>query len=218
MPPQKIRAIISDIGRVIVGVDVSRAMQGLSNSIPLSPKEIWSAIEKDPRFVDLQDGRITARDWHLHIVRRLGGNLTYDQFIQAWNAALLPETLQPDSLWAGLSKKYRLSLLSNTDPIHVAHMESTFTFFKYFPVRIYSCVVGSSKPNPIIYQDALRATKVKDKEAVYIDDLEKNLAAAKAVRMVGVPSPYPATLRDRLPAAGDFFFEFVNIDGFVGLH
>jgi len=202
MPPQKIRAIISDIGRVIVGVDVSRAMQGLSTGIALSPKEIWSAIEKDPRFMDLQDGRISARDWHLHIVRRLGGNLTYEQFVQAWNAALLPETLQPDSLWAGLSKKYRLSLLSNTDPIHVAHMESTFTFFKYFPVRIYSCVVGSSKPNPVIYQDALRATKVKANEAVYIDDLEENVAAAKSLGMIGVHCAIPSTLIDSLKSAG----------------
>jgi glucose-1-phosphatase len=202
MPAQKIRAIISDIGRVIVGVDVSRAMQGLSSGIALSPKEIWSAIERDPRFPDLQDGRISARDWHLHIVRRLGGNLTYDQFIQAWNAALLPETLQPDSLWAGLAKKYRLSLLSNTDPIHVAHMESTFTFFKYFPVRIYSCVVGSSKPNPVIYQEALRATKVKANEAVYIDDLEENVAAAKALGMIGVHCAVPPTLVDSLRAVG----------------
>jgi putative hydrolase of the HAD superfamily len=179
MPPQKIRAIISDIGRVIVGVDVSRSVQGLATGISLSPKEIWSAIEKDPRWPDLQEGRITARDWHLHIVRRLGGNLTYDQFIQAWNAALLPETLQPDSLWVGLAKKYRLALLSNTDPIHVAHMESTFSFFQYFPVRIYSNVVGLSKPKPAIYQEALRASKVKSNEAVYIDDLEENVAAAR---------------------------------------
>lgn len=202
MPPQRIRAIISDIGRVIVGVDVSRAMQGLSSGIALTPKEIWSAIEKDPRFPDLQDGRISARDWHLHIVRRLGGNLTYDQFIQAWNAALLPETLQPDSLWAGLAKKYRLSLLSNTDPIHVAHMESTFSFFKYFPVRIYSCVVGSSKPNPVIYQEALRATKVKATESVYIDDLEENVAAAQSLGMIGVHCAVPAELVSRLKSAG----------------
>src|SRR5579862_574534 len=202
MPPQKIRAIISDIGRVIIGVDVSRAMKGLSTSIPLSPKEIWSAIEKDPRFVDLQDGRINARDWHLHIVRRLGGNLTYDQFIQAWNAALLPETLQPDSLWAGLSKKYKLALLSNTDPIHVAHMESTFTFFNYFPVRIYSCAAGMSKPNPAIYQEALRASKVKANEAVYIDDLEENVAAAKALGMIGIHLPIPARLPEALKSAG----------------
>jgi HAD superfamily hydrolase (TIGR01509 family) len=202
MPAQKIRAIISDIGRVIVGVDVSRAMQGLSSGIALSPKEIWSAIEKDPRFPDLQDGRFSARDWHLHIVRRLGGNLTYDQFIQAWNAALLPETLQPDSLWAGLSKKYKLALLSNTDPIHVAHMESTFTFFNYFPVRIYSCAAGMSKPNPAIYQEALRASKVKANEAVYIDDLEENVAAAKALGMIGIHLPIPARLPEALKSAG----------------
>ena len=202
MPPQKIRAIISDIGRVIVGVDVSRAMQGLSSGIALTPKEIWSAIENDPRFPDLQDGSISARDWHLHIVRRLGGNLTYDQFIQAWNAALLPETLQPNSLWAGLAKKYRLSLLSNTDPIHVAHMESTFSFFKYFPVRIYSCVVGSSKPNPVIYQEALRATKVKANESVYIDDLQENVAAAQSLGMIGVHCAVPAELVSRLKSAG----------------
>jgi glucose-1-phosphatase len=202
MPPKKIRAIISDIGRVIVGVDVSRAMQGLSSGISLTPKEIWTAIEKDPRFLDLQDGRITARDWYLHIVRRLGGNLSYDQFIRAWNAALLPETLQPDSLWSGLAKKYRLSLLSNTDPIHVAHMESTFTFFNYFPVRTYSYVVGSSKPNPVIYQEALRATKVKATEAVYIDDLEENVAAAKSLGMIGVHCPVPSNLVDSLKSVG----------------
>jgi HAD superfamily hydrolase (TIGR01509 family) len=202
MPAQKIRAIISDIGRVIVGVDVSRAMQGLSSGIALSPKEIWAAIEKDPRFPDLQEGRISARDWHLHIVRRLGGNLTYDQFIQAWNAALLPETLQPDSLWAALAKKYRLALLSNTDPIHVAHMESTFTFFNYFPARIYSCVAGLSKPNPVIYQQALRATKVKANEAIYIDDLEENVAAAKALGMIGIHLPIPAELPNKLREAG----------------
>jgi putative hydrolase of the HAD superfamily len=81
-------------------------------------------------------------------------------------------------------------------------MESTFTFFKYFPVRIYSCVVGSSKPNPVIYQEALRATKVKADEAVYIDDLEENVAAAKALGMIGVHCAVPPTLVDSLRAVG----------------
>jgi len=150
----------------------------------------------------LQDGRISARDWHLHIVRRLGGSLTYGQFIQAWNAALLPEKLQHDSLWAGLAKNYRLALLSNTDPIHVAYMESTFSFFNYFPVRIYSCAVGLSKPKPAIYQAALRASKVKANEAIYIDDLEENVAAAKALGMIGIHLPIPAELPVALRAVG----------------
>jgi HAD superfamily hydrolase (TIGR01509 family) len=202
MPAKRIRAIISDIGRVIVGVDVSRSIAGLSAGISLSPQEIWSAIENDPRWPDLQEGRITPRDWHLQIVRRLGANLTYDQFIQAWNSALLPEPLQSDSLWAALAKNYRLALLSNTDPIHVAHMESTFTFFKYFPVRIYSCVVGASKPSPVVYLEALRASKVQSNEAVYIDDLRENVDAAKALGMSGIHCTVPETLTDSLRELG----------------
>ncbi|MGC1906408.1 MAG: HAD family phosphatase [Candidatus Acidiferrum sp.] len=202
MPSKKVRAIISDIGRVIVGVDVSRSVQSLSTGISLSPRETWSAIENDPRWPDLQEGRITPRDWHLHIVRRLGSDLTYDQFIQAWNMALLPEALQPDSLWAGLAKNYRLALLSNTDPIHVAHMESTFSFFKYFLVRIYSCVVGASKPSPLVYLEALRALKVQSNEAVYIDDLQENVDAAKALGMSGVHCTAPEKLAGCLRELG----------------
>ncbi len=202
MPAKRIRAIISDIGRVIVGVDVSRSVQSLSTGISLSPKEIWSAIENDPRWPDLQEGRITARDWHLHLIRRLGSNLTYEQFIQSWNMALLPEPLQPDSLWAALSKNYRLALLSNTDPIHVAHMESTFSFFKYFPIRIYSCVIGASKPSPLIYLETLRALKVQSSEAVYIDDLRENVDAAKSLGMSGVHCTAPEKLADCLRALG----------------
>jgi HAD superfamily hydrolase (TIGR01509 family) len=69
-------------------------------------------------------------------------------------------------------------------------------------VRIYSCVVGSSKPKPVIYQEALRATKVKANEAVYIDDLEENVAAASSLGMIGVHCADPSTLRDRLTTAG----------------
>ena len=76
------------------------------------------------------------------------------------------------------------------------------SFFNYFPVRIYSCVVGSSKPNPVIYREALRATKVKANEAVYIDDLEENVTAAKSLGMIGVHCAVPSTLRDLLTAAG----------------
>ena len=81
-------------------------------------------------------------------------------------------------------------------------MESTFSFFKYFPVRIYSNVAGCSKPNPVIYQEALRASKVKANEAVYIDDLEENVAAAKALGMIGIHLPIPAELPEALRAVG----------------
>ena len=97
MPSQKIQAIIFDIGRVLVRVDVASAIENLARGISLSPQEIWTAIEKDPRWQDWQEGRISPRDWHLHLSKRLGGTLSFEQFTEAWNRALDPQPLRISS-------------------------------------------------------------------------------------------------------------------------
>jgi glucose-1-phosphatase len=202
MAPAKLRALIFDIGRVLVRVDVARAMQGLAAGTSLSPAELWSAIEKDPRWPDWQEGRISAHDWHLHLAKRLGEELTFQQFSEAWNRALDPTPIHEDAFLEKLSKRYRLALLSNTDPIHVRHMEGNYSFFVYFPVRIYSCAVGFSKPNPLIFREALRAVKVSAGEALYIDDIAAYVEAAKSLGMGAIQFQSPSQLASDLASYG----------------
>jgi glucose-1-phosphatase len=202
--PRKIRAVIFDIGRVLIRVDIGRATKALGVSTSLSPADVWAAIEKDPRWPDLQEGRMSARDWHLHLSRKLGTALTLEQFTEAWNQALDPQPLQSDALFASLKKNYRLALLSNTDPIHVAHMEATFSFFRYFPEgsRIYSCRVAASKPNPLIYREALRACKAKADEAIFIDDIAAYVEGATSLGLAGIRYECPEQLREQLRQLG----------------
>jgi len=188
----KFRAIIFDIGRVLLRVDVSRAMDGLASGLSLTPQEVWSAIEKDPHWLDWQEGRISPRDWHLHITKRLGASLTFDQFTEVWNRALDPNPIHSEAFLEKLSKNYRLALLSNTDPIHMSNEEARFPFFRFFPMRIYSYRVGTSKPNPIIYRKALQACKVRAEEAVYIDDVAAYAEAAQRLGMSGIIFQSPA--------------------------
>jgi len=202
MASNKFRAVIFDIGRVLVRVDVSRAMSGLAQGMTLAPEEIWSALEKDPRWPDWQEGRMTPRDWHLHVAKRLGGSLTFEQFTEVWNRALDPKPIQEDSFLENLSKRYRLALLSNTDPIHVARLEASYDFMRYFRTRLYSCAVGASKPNPLIFQEALRACKVNAKEAVYIDDVPAYAEAAQRLGMTGIVFQSPEQLQSDLRTAG----------------
>ena len=202
MPATKLKAIIFDIGRVLVRIDVGRAMQGLASGGSLSPSELWTAIEKDPRWADWQEGRMSARDWYLHLTKRFGGNFTFEQFTEVWNRVLDPNPIQEDAFLKSLSKRYRLALLSNTDPIHVQHLEASYSFFAFFPVRIYSCAVGASKPNPLIYKEALRALKVKSNEALYIDDIAAYVEAAKRLGMAGIQFQSPAQLAADLKSLG----------------
>ena len=204
MAKSSVSAIIFDIGRVLVRVDIRKAKMGLADGLPLSPEELWSAIENDPRWSDWQEGRISPRDWHLNLSKRLGLSLDFEAFTKVWNSALDPVPIHPNQLFEALSTYYRLGLLSNTDPIHVARLESTYEFFRYFPkpVRIYSCVVGASKPDPLIFREALKACHVRAEEAIYIDDVAAYAEAARRLGMSGIQYQSPDQLRRELAALG----------------
>jgi glucose-1-phosphatase len=201
---RKFKAITFDIGRVLVRIDLHRVQRGLAQGLAIGPEELWTAIENDPRWNDWQEGRITARDWHLHLSSKLKLPLSFEKFTEIWNSTLDPEPIHGDEFFAGLAKHYRIGLLSNTDPIHVAHLERTYTFFNHFPAerRIYSCAVGLSKPNPGIYLAALKTCKATAQEAVYIDDLGANVEAAKRLGLEGVEYRDPAQLEQDFEKLG----------------
>jgi glucose-1-phosphatase len=198
----KFRAIIFDIGRVLIRVDISRAIDGLASGLALTPQDIWSAIQNDPRWLDWQEGRISPRDWHLHLTKRLGASLTFEQFSEVWNRALDPNPVHSESFLENLSKNYRLAVLSNTDPIHMSYEEARFPFFRFFPIRIYSFRVGASKPDPVIYRQALQACRVRAEEAVYIDDVVAYVEAAQRLGMTGIVFQSPEQLRSDLRDLG----------------
>jgi putative hydrolase of the HAD superfamily len=182
-PPSSapLRAIVFDIGRVIVGVNYDRAIRTLSwnRATGRSGKEIWELISSDPRMRELQDGRFTSRQWHEHLNQRIGLQITFEEFIAAWESALDPKPLIPEELFADLAARHRMLLLSNTDPIHVAQMEKNFSFIKFFPTRIYSCAIGLSKPDPAIYRRAIESAGASPGEILYIDDVAEYVEAGK---------------------------------------
>ncbi len=182
------KAVIFDIGRVIVRLDLRRALQPMAAAMEgnanqsakhLSPEEVWELIRKDARWNDWQEGRMSAAEWHEHLMGRLKLSLSYEDFRDAWNLVLDPELILAESLFVQLGTRCQLALLSNTDPIHLECLERCFTFGHHFPVRIYSCRVGASKPSPVIYRVALESLGVTAREALYVDDIQEFVDAAR---------------------------------------
>ena len=179
------RAVIFDIGRVIIRIRLAEAFDGFGAPAGMSPDQVWEAIQADPRWPDWQEGRLSPRQYHAHLREKFQLSSAFEEFRDTWNRALDPVPILPPSLFEDLSQSCHLALLSNTDPIHVARMEAAYDFFKYFPVRVYSCSVGSSKPGAAIYQHALREIGVAAHEALYIDDVLENALAAENLGMMG---------------------------------
>ena len=200
MAAPRFRAIIFDIGQVLVRLDVSAAMAGLAEHAPLAPQEVWSAIREHPRWQDWQEGRLSPRDWHRLLSERLSVGLSFDQFCEVWNRALCPEPLLREQLLADLSKSCQLAVISNTDPLHVAHLEANFPLLRHFPHRNYSCVVGACKPQAFIYSEALRKCGVSAPEALYIDDVPAYAEAARSLGMPAIVFESPLQLESALAA------------------
>jgi glucose-1-phosphatase len=182
--------VIFDIGRVIVRLDPARALTpiaaamhgGVNQSAKrLSAEGAWELIRADQHWHDWQEGRISPPEWHQHLMRRLKLSLSYAEFRNAWTRVLDPELILGESFFDQLGARCQLALLSNTDPIHVECLEERFTFGRHFPVRIYSCRVGTSKPSPRIYRAALESLGVAAHESMYVDDIQEFVDAARQV-------------------------------------
>jgi putative hydrolase of the HAD superfamily len=182
------KAVIFDIGRVIVGLDLKRALtpiaaaiRGAPSGAPrrISPADAWELIRTDEHWHDWQEGRVSPAEWHQHLMRRLNLSLSYTEFRDAWNLVLDPEPILGENLFAQLALRCRLALLSNTDPFHVECLEQRFAFGRHFPVRVYSCSVGVSKPSPAIYKAALDRLGVAAPETLYVDDIQAFVDAAQ---------------------------------------
>ena len=177
------RALLFDIGRVIVRVNVERALSIFGAGAGLTAGQVWSAIQTDPRFREWQEGRIEPREWHRQMSRRFGVSLSFEEFCAAWNSSLDPQTILGEDVFAALAARYCLGLLSNTDPLHVGHMEAHFGFMRHFPFRVYSCTAGASKPHPAIYERAMVASGVPPELILYVDDVPEYVEAGRRAGM-----------------------------------
>jgi HAD superfamily hydrolase (TIGR01509 family) len=85
------------------------------------------------------------------------------------------------------------------------YAEARYPFFRFFPIRIYSYRVGASKPDPLIYREALKACKVRAEQAVYIDDVTAYAEAAQRLGMTGIVFQSSEQLQSDLRELGILF-------------
>lgn len=99
-----------------------------------------------------------------------------------------------------LSETCKLGIISNAWP----YLESLLHFlglWPYFESVIISAKVGMSKPNPAIYELALHLFHIDAEQAIFVDDIPKNVLAAERVGLKGVWLLRTPLSAERVPAA-----------------
>jgi glucose-1-phosphatase len=197
-----IKTVIFDLGKVIIPFDFKRGYQGLEQVCGYPAAEIPRRIGTTDLVQRFESGLIEPRDFVEQLSRVLDLRINYDQFCQIWSSIFLPDPLIPESLLEGISKRYRLLLLSNTNAIHFDMLEKSYPLLRHFHHLVLSYRVGAMKPQPAIFREAIARAECRPDECFFTDDIAEYVAAAKREGIDAVQFESRAQIEQELLARG----------------
>lgn len=185
-----IRAALFDIGNVILPFDFAPALARLRARSRVHEPAAWQQI--DALKHDYEGGQMDRAAFIAGVRHHVGFAGSDDDFVAIWTdifAANPPMDGLIERLHSGGLPLY---LLSNTSDIHVDAFRSRYPIFGRFDGAVYSYEERLMKPDEKIFRQAIDRFSLRPDETIYLDDLQSNVAAARALGFVAVPYDYRA--------------------------
>lgn len=177
----KYRLIIFDLGNVIVKFDhgiSARKIVRFSNRFHLDVRKVHNLFFDSPITYLHDEGRLSPREFYHRVKDALCITIKFKDFKAYWNDIFFLNQGM-SRLIKRLKKRYMLYLMSNTNKMHFDFIKKKFSIIKEFDRTILSFRVGTLKPNPKIYNHALRLAGVRPEETIYIDDRRELVEGAR---------------------------------------
>ena len=194
----KITAVIFDWGGVLVDHPVPGLLAHFAQELGVTPEELNAAFI--PFAEAFQKGQISEHDLWEGMATALGVERPYNPSL--WADAVRAVYTPKEEMFAlaALLKErgYKVGLLSNTE---IAAMEFFYEQgYPMFDCTVFSCAVGSRKPEPRIYEIALERLGREPAEAVFIDDRADFIEGAQRLGMHTIRFESPEQVKEALVA------------------
>lgn len=181
-----VRNIIFDLGKVILNLDFNASILafqklGLDKDV-LDRKQAYA----DPVFYQLEVGEISPVIFRDRVRQILNNqNASDNQIDDAWYAMIRDIPADRVKTLLRLKERHRIFLFSNTNAIHMGRLLPEFKqeygidFPSLFEKDFYSHEIHARKPDLEAFQKVIELAKVDPVETLFVDDLEKNIQAAR---------------------------------------
>ncbi len=174
-----LKALLFDLGNVIIGLDFGRAYRTLAGLTQHGADEIPKIISRANLAGPYERGELSNDEFHKRFCAALDLDLAYEPFEDLWGDMFMTEPFLEEHFFEGLGRRYRLLLLSNTNDIHYRFLRERYPMLRHFDDFVLSYEVGTMKPDAKIYNEAIRRAGVAAKEYFFVDDKQINVDAAR---------------------------------------
>ena len=194
-------AILFDLGRVLVNFDHHVAAQKTAKYTDMDEAEIFETYF-DSDLTDLfERGKITGAEFFRRLKSLLKLDLGYDTFVPIWNDIFF-ENKGMDKLLASLKPHYRIVLISNVNKLHFDYIRDRFPLLNRLDKIVVSYEVGARKPDPLIYEAAIKAAGAKPGRIIYTDDRADLIEASAPMGMKNIRFRNREEFRSELKGLG----------------
>lgn len=181
---ETIENLILDFGGVLLDLDERATYEAfVALGLEKVPPEL-TAVN-----LDFQWGKVGREQYIAFLKRYLPPGTTTAQVEDAWCAMLRQVPPARWHLLECLGKRYRLFLLSNTDPIHIDRLRRRMdldAFEQLFERVYYSQDTGLRKPERALFERVLRENGLEAARTLFVDDTLENVEGARAAGLQGL--------------------------------
>lgn len=200
----QIKAVIFDLGNVVINFDHSIAARRISCFTDKNPQEIYNLFFNSPVTQAFEEGKIAPLDFFLAVKEMLALEISYEAFLPIWNEIffLTEENRVVYRLAKSLNHNYKLAVLSNVNILHMDFVRKNFPVFDAFHYVFTSYELGCIKPNPLIYKKVLELLSVSPSETFYTDDRAELIEKAAELGIRAFVYKSPEQLKEDLSKCG----------------
>jgi|JI10StandDraft_1071094.scaffolds.fasta_scaffold598872_2 FMN phosphatase YigB (HAD superfamily) len=195
------KAIILDIGNVLIQCDYSRAFNALAKHCALEPKAISDAIAQSGIYPDFERGQISAEEFFHRTSVLLNADLPFERFSAIWCDIFPEQPLQPPEWLHDISQRAPLYALSDNNTLHWPHVIRAFPMLRHFRDQALSFRVGATKPSALMFEAAIKMAGCRPEECFFVDDVLANVLGAREAGIRAVQYQSPPQLQHEVESA-----------------
>jgi putative hydrolase of the HAD superfamily len=191
----KIKCIIIDLGDVLIELDFSRFFNDVITPSPLNKPQAPIMLEFFRQSDTYHQGKITDEEFYKQACEILEVcSLDQKQFYSSFNSIINDLNLDMVELIRNIKSSNKLTLIcmSNINSSHWKYLKKQkWDIWELFDEFILSHEIHLTKPDPKMFEIALKKAGCKPEEALFIDDGFNNVRSAQeiginAIRFVGL--------------------------------
>jgi putative hydrolase of the HAD superfamily len=177
--PRAPRAVIFDLGKVLLDFDYTRAARALSSHSALAPTEFKRVVDQSPLLHQFESGGLTNQEFYQEVSRLTQYRGSFDEFAAAFGDIF--DEIEP---MIALQRQLRERgiptwIFSNTNDLAVGHIRRRYPFFAGFQGYVLSHEIGAMKPLPASYESVEARTGHRGADLLYLDDRLENIEGAR---------------------------------------